>query len=163
MSGPVNYSHTFKLDRALLNECFEQSMDQPVTWFNYRKALVFVFIGMALLMATEVDGYLASFIVGLGVVEALSVKYQQAWWVTRQLFGRSGNSDVTVGVDINGVHINSAYVSQSFVWQDIDEIIETKKGLLLMSKGIKHYLSASVLSDEAQQFMLAQTSHQTDN
>jgi len=156
MGKETTLSTTFKLDKTLLTECFEQSMTNPLCLASYRKAIVFIIIGMMLLMFSDINGYVASFVVGLGIVEALSVRYQRAWWVTRQLLGRSGNNNVTVIFDETAIQINSEYVSQTINWQDVEAIQQTELGYLIISQGQKHYLSNRVLSASIEQLITEQ-------
>ncbi|MFD2164988.1 YcxB family protein [Thalassotalea euphylliae] len=156
MSESFEYNNQYTLDKAYLTECFEASVKPLPMMQAYKKALFFVVIGMALLMFTQVDKYLSSFIVVLGVIEALSVKYQRAWWVTRQLWGKSGNSDVGLTMNSEGIVIKSTYVEQHFKWPNISDIEETQTGYLFIVLNQKHYLSKSVLSSEAIDYMLSQ-------
>ena len=128
MSEPFSYSTSFTLDKAHFRECFDQSVTIDTSINAYRKALAFVVVGLLILLFTDYEPYLASFIVGLGVVEALSVKYQRAWWVTRQMLGRSSNSTINLTLDETGITTQSALVNFTLNWQDISAIEKTELG-----------------------------------
>lgn len=155
MTQLFNYSTHYKLDKAYLNECFEQTIVEKTFFQAYQKSFLFVAFGMFLLMATALNKYLSSFMVALGIVEALSVRFQQPWWVARQLLGRSGNSQVELSVDDNGIAINSAYLKLQYQWSEIEHLERTEKGFVLTIAGARQYISASTLSEDAIAFMLA--------
>lgn len=156
MSTPFSYSHTFVLDRPHFNECFKNSVEIDNSVVAYKKALVFSLIGVALLLATEVSGYIAYFLIGLGVVEALSVFYRQPWWVARQMLSRAANSKVNLTIDESGIHIDSFYVKSTIAWSQIDKVQQTQDGLLIFHQNTKSYLSGNCLSPQAREYLLNQ-------
>ncbi|WP_448212876.1 YcxB family protein [Colwellia sp. MEBiC06753] len=153
MSEPFSYSITFTLNKPYLTECFEQTVAAKSFFQSYQKAFAFILLGSILWFFTELNGYISSFIVALGFVEAVSVRFQKPWWVTRQLLGRSGNNDVTLHMDENGINIESPYVKQQFLWSDITDITCTEKGFVIKVQQQGHYVSASILSDLAIDFL----------
>lgn len=155
MSDSFHYSTTFVLDKAHFNECFSNSVVLAPPLVAYRKAMILLLIGFVIILLTEVNAYVGYFVIGLGIVEALGCYFQQPWWVTRQLFGRSGNSEVTMTVDDSGVHTDSAHVKGSILWQDINGVNETKDGIVIMHKQGKSYISAQCLSVEAKHFIVS--------
>lgn len=156
MNKDFIYSVEYKLDKQHLNECFEQSVTAKTFGQAYGKSLAFVVVGLALLVATTLSPYLGSFIVALGIVEALSVRFQQPWWVTRQLLGKSGNNMVKISLDQDGISIESHLFNQQFLWSQVTDCLKTDKGFVLTISGTKQYISKSHLSEAAIAFMLAQ-------
>lgn len=153
MTTPFSYSTYFVLDKPHFNECFSNSVDIDKSWNAYKKSIFFCVIGVVLLFFIQVNGYVAYFMVVLGIVEALSVYYQQPWWVTRQMLSRSSNSKVTLTIDEQGIHTESFYQNSVIAWQDISEIKPTKDGLILLHNKGKSYISGSCLSEEAKSFL----------
>lgn len=155
MTTSYSYSTYFVLNKAHFNECFANSVVDKVTLVDYRKAMGFVVVGMVLGMTTELNDYAAYFIVGLGIVEALSVHYRRPWWVARQLWSKAGNNKVTLTMDDDGLHTEAIHLKSSIAWQDISEIKTTQDGFLLSHQQGKSYISGSCLDDEAQAFLLS--------
>ena len=134
MTTPFQFSTTFTLDKAYLTECYEQTVIPKSMVQAYKKAMIFVIIGMALLYMPDINAYIGSFWVGLGIVEALSVRFARAWWVTRQLIGKSGNNKVELSVDAEGVRIQSSFVEQQFPWQMVEKSLPLIKALCWLLK-----------------------------
>ena len=156
MTTPFQYTSTFTLDKAYLTECYEQTVVPQSMVQAYKKAMIFVIIGLALLYVPDTSAYLGSFFIGLGAVEAVSVRFARPWWVTRQLLGRSGNNAVKLTVDCDGIHIHSSFVDQQFNWQAIGQIQSTDKGIVLAVKGQRQYISAKVLTEEVIRYIREQ-------
>lgn len=157
MSQPFELQTRFTLDRSHFNECYSQSLTQIAKPYNYTKSAVVIVIGVVLLFFTELDNYFSSFIIGLGVIEALSVRYQQAWWVTRQMLSRVSNSEITLTINQQGVTTKSFLATKAIPWQDIIRIVKTEKGIILIAGREKHYLSNQCLSEQAKQYILSHT------
>ncbi|WDE06010.1 YcxB family protein [Thalassomonas viridans] len=149
MTEPFSYSTTFKLDKSHFNECYQESVVPDYSLRAYSKAILLVLMGLGLSMFTEIDQYAAWFLIGLGLVEALSVKYQRPWWLARQMLSRGANSQVTLTIDEQGIKSKSAYVDALINWQDISAVQDTEQGLLVIHKGDRNYISNRCLSDEA--------------
>ena len=156
MTDSFNYSTTFVLDKAHLNECFVNSVVPMPPAVAYRNAILFVLVGLAIMLFTQLDAYLGYFIIGLGIVEALGRYFQQPWWVTRQLFGRSGNSKVTLTIDENGIHTHTheGLTNSSILWADVNGVEQTHDGLLVLHRQGRNYISGKCLSDEARGFLV---------
>jgi len=122
-------------------------------------------------MFTPVNAYAAWFVIGLGVIEMVSVYYHQPWWVLRQMFSKASNSEVKLTLDEKGVLTESFYINSRILWSDITEIKETELGFVLFftlgtsatGKAIssKSYVSKSCLSAEAQAFLLLNSPNKT--
>jgi hypothetical protein len=82
MQQSQEQSITYKLDKAHFQECFEQSAP-PVDKKDYLKATILGGLGIALFFVEAEHYYIPFFIFCLAVVELLSVKYRQTWWVWR--------------------------------------------------------------------------------
>lgn len=155
----MNYSTSYILDKAHFEECFSESVTTPLTINNFTKAIVLAVAGLAFLLFSEQDAYVAWFLIGLGVVDAVSLYYRKPWWVLRQLMSRAANNELTLTVDEDGIKNKSHYVNQLLAWKEISEVIETEKGLLVVHQGVRHYLSRRVLSDDAYQYIIAFEDH----
>ncbi|WP_160152915.1 YcxB family protein [Microbulbifer sp. ALW1] len=140
----------FTLSRDYLAECFDQSQPhgkgaKP----NYLFPVLLLAAGSATLMFTEqpkVPGYL---LVALGILELLHIRFRRAWWLARQMMSKSANSEVTLTVDEGGITTESDYTKATLSWSDIERVIETELGLILVSKtGGQQYLSKSLFTDE---------------
>ncbi len=141
------------LDKDYFNECFEQSVTIDYSWRAYAKAIFFALFGTSLLLITEVNPYAAWFVVGLGVVEALSVRYQKPWWVMRQMLGKTANSEVTLTLDEQQIRSQSFYNDSHIPWQNVNSLTQTAQGWLIVHNQGKHYISARFLSPQANDFL----------
>jgi hypothetical protein len=153
MTNPFSYSTTFVLDKAHFNECFSNSVVIDHSWLAFRKAIIFSLIGIVLVLFTNLNAYVGYFLLGLGCVEALSHKYQQPWWVTRQMLSRAAGSEVTLTLDETGIHTHSFYLDTHILWQDIKEVNQTKDGFLVAHIKGKSYISNTCLSENARAFL----------
>jgi len=156
MTDPFHYSTTFKLDKAHLNECYSNTVIIKRPIVAYGKSIILLLVGIFMIKFTEVEAYLGYFLLGLGIVEALGCRFQQPWWVARQMFGRSGNSKVTLTIDEKGVLTHSAYVNSVILWQDISAVTPTKDGVLITHSQGRSYISDKCLSEPAKQFLMAE-------
>lgn len=153
MTSPFHYSTTFVLDKAHFNECFSESVPQELTFKDYYKAMAAVTAGIALLFLTDVIPHFAWFIIGLGIVEALSVYYRQPWWVFRQMLGKTANSIVTLGINDEGISTHSVHLEQTIPWSDVTQLQATAKGWLVFHAKGKNYISNSCLNPQAQSYL----------
>ncbi len=153
MTTSFTYSANFILDKAHFNECYLESSTITRDLKAFFKSGVLMLFGLVLLLFTEVNAYAGWFIVALGILEALSIHYHQAWWVMRQMMSRASNSEVTITIDEKGVLNESFYHKGKILWPDITEIKETKEGFVLLFNNGRSYLSKSILSVDAQHFI----------
>lgn len=157
MTVPFHYSTTFVLDKSHFSETFDASVPPIEGVKPYTKAILIALFGVVLLYGTPVSGYLAWFIICLGAVEALSVKFRKAWWLWRQLLSRSANSPVELKMDESGIYWQSAYVNNQLRWDELNRIESTEAGWLLHSQAGRTYLSNRCLNDEALAFLQRQS------
>ncbi|PIW61636.1 YcxB family protein [Shewanella sp. CG12_big_fil_rev_8_21_14_0_65_47_15] len=144
MPTPYSYSTTYILDKAHFDECYTQSVIPDPTLKPYYKGIGLVLIGIALIF-TDISLYLAYFFVGLGVIEALNVKYHKTWWLMRQMMSKAASNEVTLSMDEQGIRTHSRYVDNQIRWTDIDRIKETARGFLLTHRAGTSYISSSCL------------------
>ena len=151
----MQFSSEFILDREHFSECYEQS-----ALINPAKKMRYNFIGALLLFAflimifTEQSVAVGLFFIGLAFVEYFSFKYRKAWWLLRQMWSKNSGNRITLSIDDNEIKIISLYQNQSFPWDDIQEIIETPKGIILkLEKNVQNYLSKSSLNEEVINFI----------
>ncbi|WP_147302709.1 YcxB family protein [Thalassotalea euphylliae] len=157
MADPFQYHTTFTLDKAYLTECYEQTMVQKTLLQAYKKSIAFCLLGLGLFSVPNVSAYWPSFLIALAVIEALSVRFGKAWWVTRQLLGKSGNNQINLVVDQQGLVLTSPFIEQNFTWQSIKQLEHTKLGLIVHLEQQRQYLSKQVLSAEAIAFIESNT------
>ena len=128
----------------------------PVQTKDYGKAALFGVVGVSLFFVEAEHYYFPFFIFCLAVVEMLSVKHRQTWWVWRQLMSKAANGSVKLTIDENGITTESEHVNTQIDWSDVNAIEQTRKGLLLRHKGGINYLSAKHLGNEIIEFILIQ-------
>ncbi len=156
MNQPFSQSVSFKLDKAHFQECFEQSA-QEVQIKDYYKAIILGVLSISLFFVEAEHYYFPFFLFCLGVLEILSVKYRQTWWVWRQLMSKSANATVELIFDDDGITTISKQVNSQILWNDINSIKQTKKGFLLKHKNGVNYLSNSYINEEMKEFILNKT------
>lgn len=152
MTQAFSYSTTYVLDKSHFSETFDESGAGLVTLSSYYKAFTFFVIGAGLLF-TKVSAYLGWFILAVGILEGLNVRFKKPWWLTRQMLSRAANSELTLTIDEQGVHTKSFYVDSTLRWQDLTKIDQTIRGWLLYQGTAKSYLSNRCLSDQAKAFV----------
>ncbi|AWL11150.1 hypothetical protein HMF8227_00654 [Saliniradius amylolyticus] len=162
MTTPFHYTTSYVLDKSHFSETYDQSAKQENGLKAYAMAILVGLAGVAVLLLSEVSAYFAWFLIGLGVVEALSVRFKKAWWLTRQMFSRGANKEVTLTIDEQGIKTQSPVVDQALEWDNVTHIQPTDKGWLFYQGNARSYLSGRCLSDEAQDFIRQQAEAKTD-
>ena len=156
MTSPFSYTTTFTLDKAHFNECFSQSVNSEFSIRAYIKAMVLAGVGLLSFYIPDVSTYFSWFMIGLGVLDALSVYYQRPWWVARQMLSKAANSEVTLEINEQGIKTKSFYVDSQLDWSEIGSLAETELGFLITAtKGGRHYISNTCLSEQAKQYLRA--------
>ncbi|MFT7214724.1 MAG: hypothetical protein ACI9XK_004995 [Granulosicoccus sp.] len=144
------FSTQFTLSREYLAESFDQSLP-------YGKSARFIFLfpfllfttGVGLLNFTEQPQVAGIILIALAVLELLHIRFRRAWWLVRQTWGRSNDSEVTLTIDEDGIQTKNAHTQTVLSWSDIERVIETDLGLILVAKsGGQQYLSKSLFSAE---------------
>ncbi|MFT6877171.1 MAG: hypothetical protein ACJAZF_003300, partial [Granulosicoccus sp.] len=88
-------------------------------------------------------------LIALAVLELLHIRFRRAWWLMRQTWGRSNDSEVTLTVDEDGIQTQNVHTQTALLWADIEHVIETDLGLILVAKsGGQQYLSKSLFPTE---------------
>jgi len=167
MTKSTSFSTKFTLDKAHYTECYTQSSTLVHNKKTYFKASVLAFFGLFILLFTPVNSYAAWFVIGLGVVETVSVYYHKPWWVLRQMFSKASGSEVTLTLDEKGVLTESFYFNSRILWSDVTGVKETEFGFVLFftlaastaGKNVssKSYISKSCLPAEAQDYLTLNT------
>ncbi len=162
MNTSFNFTSTFILDKAHFNECYSESSTLDLSVKAFLKSGILMLFGLILLLFTSVNAYAAWFVVALGILEALSLYYNQPWWVLRQMLSKASNSEVTLTLDEEGVLSKSFYHNSRILWQEITSIEETSLGYILHfnvgENTGKSYLSKSYLSHDAQSYIRTKAS-----
>jgi hypothetical protein len=148
------YSKKYILDKPHFNECFTQSVKAGLTWRDFFKSIVLGVFGLLLLLFSDVNAYAAWFIVALGAIEGVSIRFRQVFWVTRQMLGKSSGSEVTLEIDGKGLSIKSFYVAQMILWEEISTLEKTPLGWLVIHSLGKSYLSDETLSSAVQAYLV---------
>ena len=143
--------HTqFTLTREYLAECYDESLPHGNdAKRKYLFAAVAFIAGAALLFLTEYPKEIGTLLIVLAVIELVHIRFKRAWWLTRQIWGRSGNTEIKLSIDDEAIHTQNPFTETTLLWKDVDGIIETDLGLILVAKsGGQQYLSKSLFSDE---------------
>jgi len=158
MTSPFSYSHTFILDKEHFNECYSQSVVNDQSIKAYFKAIVLSIFGIILVLFSDVNAYAAWFVFALGVLEAVSIYYRQAWWVMRQLLSKAAKGEVTLTIDDKGVATESFYIKSMMLWGNISLFKKTSLGWVITHDGYNNYISDSCLSTDAAELFIKQQS-----
>ena len=140
----------FTLSREYLAECFDQSLPHGKNAKpNYLFPVLLLAAGSGSLIFTEQPKVLGYLLVALGILELLHIRFRRAWWLARQMLGKSANTEVALTVDETGITTKSDYTQTTLLWEDIERVIETDLGLILVTKsGGQQYLSKSLFPAE---------------
>lgn len=153
MTTPFYFSTTYVLDKNHFIETFDESHTKGDPKNLYLKSIILAVFGLFVYYFTDVSPYIAWFIVGLGIIEALSLRFQKSWWLARQMISKAANGELTLTIDEESVSSTSYYVKSKILWQDINRVERTKQGWLLYHLAGRSYLSNNCLNEEAQQFI----------
>ncbi|ABE56157.1 conserved hypothetical protein [Shewanella denitrificans OS217] len=156
MENSFHYSTEFTLDKSHYDECYSESMPASTSPKAYIKAGAFMLFGIALVF-TDINRYLVYFFIGLGIIEALHVKYHKPWYLMRQMMSKAAGNQVTLIINDNGIHTRSDYVNHSIEWASVNNISVTEQGFLIAVKNGKSYISKRCLNQEAIAFILTKT------
>ncbi|MEZ9198288.1 YcxB family protein [Shewanella sp. 10N.286.54.B9] len=159
MNSEYSYTTQYTLDKSHFSECFDESVIIDTSIRAYRKAIIFTLIGVLLLL-TGINAYASWFLIALGVLEALNIRYKKPWWLLRQMMSKAANNEVTLTIDTKGISNDSFYVKGTILWQDIVSIKETEQGFLLNQSKTVSYLSKRSLDDEAIAFVVSKSSRE---
>lgn len=158
MTLPFSYSHTFILDKEHFNECYSQSVVNDQSIKAYFKAIILSIFGIILVLFSDVNSYAAWFVFALGVLEAVSIYYRQAWWVMRQLLSKAAKGEVTLTIDDKGIATQSFYIKSMVLWSNITAFKKTSLGWIITHELGTNYISGNCLSiDAAERFKKQQS------
>ena len=152
MSSPFSYTKSYVLDKDYFTECFEESVTANRSIRAYYKSIGFFLIGTSLLL-TGINAYASLFIVGLGAVEGLSVRFKKTWWLWRQMMSKAAGNEVQLVIDDQGIHSQSEYVNSHILWKDIIEHSCSNRGYLIKHSTGTNYLSKHTLDTGAIHFI----------
>lgn len=154
----MTITYQFTLSKDVLIECYDESLPHSRHQSpKYGFAGGFIGLGLGLLIFTEIGGVAPYIMVGLGVLEFISFYYRKPWWLTRQMWSRAANSDVTITLDDNGISSANPYTETQLEWDQIETLIYTQKGFIFVNyKGQQTYLSKAFMPKETEQYILDQ-------
>ena len=137
----------FTLTRDYLTECFDQSLPHGKSARpNFVFPLFLLAVGAGVLNLTDLPRHPGWILIVLAVLELVHIRYRRAWWLARQMWGTSANSEVTLTIDDEGIRTHSPFAQTTLLWPDIERVIETDLGYILVdSAGAQQYLSKSLL------------------
>ncbi|RKF15695.1 YcxB family protein [Alginatibacterium sediminis] len=144
-----SFSTQFTLSRSYLAECFDQSLPhsknaKPKYWFP---VLLFI-AGLALLLFSHQPTYIGGMLIAISILELIHIRFRRAWWLARQMWGRSADSEVKLSIDSDGITSKNPYTETSLLWTEVDCVLETELGLILVAKtGAQQYLSKSLFPE----------------
>lgn len=144
------FNTQFTLSRDYLAECFDQSLPYGKNAkANYLFPALLFAAGAVLLLFTDQMKGASGMLIALAVLELFHIRYRRAWWLARQMLGKSSNTLVTLSLDEDGVQTQNPYTKTTLLWADVERIIETDLGLILVAKsGTQQYLSKSLFAAE---------------
>jgi len=106
-------------------------------------------IGTYAMAWTDQPKSLGFFIFIIGVIELLHIRYKRAWWLARQMLGKTGGQEVTLKLDEQGIETQSGSTSTKLLWNDVSKVAETERGLILITTtGGQQYLSKTLFPQE---------------
>ena len=143
------YQTDFTLTRDYLAESYDESLphaDNSRTGFAFPGILLMV--GAALLIFTDQPEYGGWALVALGVVELMHIRFRRGWWLFRQTWGKNHELTVTLTIDQRGVETTSSLTTTTVPWSDITQVIETERGVILVTADGQQYLSKSVIGGD---------------
>ena len=141
-----SFNTQFTLSRDYLAECFDQSLPHGKNARpNYVFPALMLAAGGGVLFFTEQPRVAGIILIAMAALELIHIRFRRAWWLARQMWSRSANSEVEVTIDSEGFHTQNPYTHTSLLWADIERIIETDLGLILVARsGGQQYLSKSL-------------------
>lgn len=140
----------FTLSREYLAECFDQSLPHGKhAKGKYVFAIVLFISGAGLLFFSEQPRVVGTLLIALCILELVHIRFRRAWWLTRQMWGKSSNTEIKLTIDDTGIQTQNPYTKTSLLWADIDNVIETDLGLIIVAKSSgQQYLSKSLFTPE---------------
>ena len=144
----TGYTSHYTLNREYFAECFDESANTASGFKAYRQVIIFLVVA-GLFFALEVNGYAAWFLLCLGGIELLSIRYKRSWWIARQMLSRAAGSQVTIRIDEQGIFTSSSHNQQAMLWDEVNTINSTEKGFVVSHNRGTSYLSKNGLSEQA--------------
>ena len=74
---------------------------------------------------TEESLVAAAILISLAVLELIHSRYRRAWWITRQMWGRSAGREVKLTIDEDGIQTQNPFTETRLLWAEVDRVIET--------------------------------------
>lgn len=144
------FNTQFTLSRDYLAECFDQSLPHGKNANpNYLFPVLLFIAGMGLLLLTEQPKVAGIMLIALAALELIHIRFRRAWWLTRQMWGRTAGIEVKLTINEDGIKTQSRYSQTALSWADIQGVVETDLGLILVDKsGGQQYLSKSLFPAE---------------
>lgn len=137
----------FTLTRDYLAESFDESLPHSrATSPNFLFPAVLFVAGAGLLVFTEQPEIAGWAFVAMCVLELLHIKFRRGWWLFRQTWGKNSDIEVTLTIDDDGVQTKSLFAATTVAWSELNHVIDTGRGIVLVTEGSQQYISKSVLT-----------------
>lgn len=161
----MRFQSEFKLNRAHLEECYDESLPFSKNLTpRYKFMVVLITSALVIFFFTKEQDILGYFLLGLVLLEWFSFRYRRAWWLTRQVWSRNSGNTIHLTIDEQGIEIKSVYSNKLILWSEVVSIDETERGLrLTLNNGASNYISKSTIDEQASQFIMEQNNDKAKN
>ena len=120
------FSTQFILSRDYLAECFDESLPHGKNASpNYLFPAMLFVAGAGLLLFIEQPKAPGIVLIALAALELIHIRFRRAWWLARQMWGRSANSEVSLTIDSDGIKTRNPYTQTSMQWAYVERVVET--------------------------------------
>ncbi len=150
----TDHTSYYILNREYYSECFDESANTAASLKTYRQVILFIIVA-GVFFVMEIEAYVVWFLLCLGGVELLSIRYKRSWWIARQMLSRAAGGKVNIRIDDQGIFTDSTYHQQDMLWSDIAEIRGTEKGFVITHNSGTSYLSRSGLDEDVLALLVA--------
>ncbi len=140
----------FVLTKDYLAESFDESLPHSKTSSpNFLFPAALFIVGFGLLVFSDQPGIAGWSFVALCVLELLHIKFRRGWWLFRQTWGKNNELEINLTIDEKSIRTHSPAAESEVLWSDLDQVIETDRGVILVTQtGHQQYLSKSLLPEE---------------
>ena len=157
MTTDFSYSTTYILDKSHFSETYDASAPSDNAKKVYLLAGLLSLAGLSILQLTEIEPFIAWFIIALAGLEIFSLRFRKPWWLARQLISKAANTELTLHINEEGVSSKSLHVESTILWADINKIEQTSQGWMLFHSKGKNYVAGRCLSEQANEFIQAKS------
>lgn len=144
------FNTQFTLSRSYLAECYDQSLAHGKNAKpNYVLPALMCAVGAGLLYFSGESRLVGSILIAWSVLELIHIRFRRAWWLARQMWGKSADTEVKLTINNDGIQTQNPYTQTALLWSDVVRVIDTDLGLILVAKsGSQQYLSKSLFNED---------------